>query len=127
MSHPPASHTSVTSYSLILSTINYSYFGPEAMLAYVAGVQRQEIRVGLDCVKHQDMAGSNIGDDHKAPFQNIDGLDEAEKENGFMPNKYRSVQELRSSSKLFGYFGFNFLKQLILKLLLRKFGLVWFG
>ena len=25
------------------------------MLAYVRGVQREEIRVGLDCVKHQDM------------------------------------------------------------------------
>ena len=38
------------------------------MLAYVKGVQRREIREGLDCVKHQDMAGSNIGDDHKEYF-----------------------------------------------------------
>lgn len=38
------------------------------MLAYVRGVQRHEIREGLDCVKHQEMAGSNIGDDHKNYF-----------------------------------------------------------
>merc|ERR1712130_800924 len=44
------------------------YFGAMGMLAYVKGVQRKEIRVGLDCVKHQDMAGSNIGDDHKVYF-----------------------------------------------------------
>ena len=35
------------------------------MLAYVAGVQRKEIREGVACVKHQAMAGSDIGDDHK--------------------------------------------------------------
>ena len=38
------------------------------MLAYVKGVQRKEIREGLACVKHQDMAGSNMGDDHKEYF-----------------------------------------------------------
>jgi isocitrate lyase len=38
------------------------------MLAYVSGVQRQEIRQGIQSVKHQDMAGSNIGDDHKEYF-----------------------------------------------------------
>ena len=38
------------------------------MLAYVRDVQRREIRVGLDCVKHQDMAGTYIGDDHKEYF-----------------------------------------------------------
>jgi isocitrate lyase len=31
------------------------------MLAYVKGVQRQEIRKGVACVKHQRMAGSNLG------------------------------------------------------------------
>ena len=38
------------------------------MLAYVKEVQRKEIRAGLDCVKHQDMAGTYIGDDHKEYF-----------------------------------------------------------
>jgi isocitrate lyase len=32
------------------------------------GVQRQEIRKGVACVKHQRMAGSNLGDDHKTFF-----------------------------------------------------------
>ena len=45
-----------------------NYFGDKGMLAYVQGVQRQEIRRGMDCVKHQDMSGSNIGDDHKGYF-----------------------------------------------------------
>ena len=38
------------------------------MLAYVRGVQRQEIRKGVSCVKHQRMAGSDLGDDHKTFF-----------------------------------------------------------
>ena len=29
------------------------------MLAYVKGVQREEIRIGLDCVKHQDMVSAS--------------------------------------------------------------------
>jgi len=37
-------------------------------LAYVKDVQRQEIRKGVSCVKHQRMAGSNLGDDHKTFF-----------------------------------------------------------
>ena len=44
------------------------YFGEAGMLAYVKGVQRREIRRGLAAVKHQDLAGSNIGDDHKEYF-----------------------------------------------------------
>lgn len=44
------------------------YFGDQGMLAYVRGVQRQEIRRDLAAVKHQDLAGSNIGDDHKEYF-----------------------------------------------------------
>jgi isocitrate lyase len=38
------------------------------MLAYVRDIQRQEIRRGQASVKHQDLAGSNIGDDHKEYF-----------------------------------------------------------
>jgi isocitrate lyase len=60
-----------TYHTAALSTDNLAkgYFGDEGMLAYVAGVQRREIREGIATVKHQDMAGSNIGDDHKEFFQ----------------------------------------------------------
>ena len=34
----------------------------------MGGVQRKEIREGIACVKHQAMAGSDIGDDHKEYF-----------------------------------------------------------
>ena len=44
------------------------YFGEAGMLGYVAGVQRKEIREGIACVKHQNMSGSDIGDDHKEAF-----------------------------------------------------------
>ncbi len=48
--------------------LSEGYFGEAGMLAYVRGVQRREIRRGLAAVKHQDLAGSNIGDDHKEYF-----------------------------------------------------------
>ncbi|MBL8770939.1 MAG: isocitrate lyase [Phenylobacterium sp.] len=59
-----------TYHTAALSTDNLAkaYFGEEGMLGYVLGVQRQEIRVGLPCVKHQNMSGSDIGDDHKEYF-----------------------------------------------------------
>jgi isocitrate lyase len=60
----PTYHTA----ALSTDTLAKGYFGDEAMLAYVAGVQRREIREGLACVKHQNMAGSDIGDDHKDYF-----------------------------------------------------------
>ena len=51
------------------------------MLAYVKEVQRREIRAGLDCVKHQDMAGTYIGDDHKEYFSGQAALKAGGKEN----------------------------------------------
>jgi len=59
-----------TYHTAALSTDNLAkgYFGEEGMLAYVKGVQREEIRQGVATVRHQDMAGSNIGDDHKEFF-----------------------------------------------------------
>ena len=65
-----------TYHTAALSTDNLAkgYFGKEGMLAYVAGVQRQEIRQGIATVKHQDMAGSNIGDDHKEYFSGDQAL-----------------------------------------------------
>ena len=59
-----------TYHTAALSTDNLAkeYFGEAGMLGYVAGVQRKEIRQGIACVKHQHMAGSDMGDDHKEYF-----------------------------------------------------------
>ena len=59
-----------TYHTAALSTDNLAkeYFGDAGMLGYVAGVQRKEIREGIACVKHQNMSGSDIGDDHKEYF-----------------------------------------------------------
>jgi len=59
-----------TYHTAALSTDNLAkeYFGEAGMLGYVKGVQRQEIRQGIACVKHQNMSGSDIGDDHKEYF-----------------------------------------------------------
>merc|ERR1712156_1115095 len=60
----PTYHTAALSTDYLAK----GYFGPEGMLSYVRDVQRQEIRIQLDCVKHQDMAGTYLGDDHKQYF-----------------------------------------------------------
>jgi isocitrate lyase len=59
-----------TYHTAALSTDNLAkeYFGEQGMLGYVLGVQRQEIRNGLPTVRHQNMSGSDIGDDHKEYF-----------------------------------------------------------
>ena len=59
-----------TYHTTALSTDNLAkeYFGNKGMLGYVEGVQRKEIRQGIACVKHQNMAGSDMGDDHKEYF-----------------------------------------------------------
>ena len=59
-----------TYHTAALSTDNLAreYFGEQGMLGYVKGVQRAEIRQGIACVKHQNMSGSDIGDDHKEYF-----------------------------------------------------------
>lgn len=59
-----------TYHTAALSTDNLAkeYFGDQGMLGYVKGVQRKEIREGIACVKHQNMSGSDIGDDHKEAF-----------------------------------------------------------
>ncbi|MCC6925793.1 isocitrate lyase [Novosphingobium sp.] len=59
-----------TYHTAALSTDNLAkeYFGDAGMLGYVKNVQRQEIRQGIACVKHQNMSGSDIGDDHKEYF-----------------------------------------------------------
>jgi isocitrate lyase len=60
----PTYHTT----ALHMNDLSEGYFGDQGMLAYVRNVQRQEIRKGVSCVKHQRMAGSDIGDDHKEFF-----------------------------------------------------------
>jgi isocitrate lyase len=66
----PTYHTT----ALHMHELSKGYFGDEGMLAYVAGVQRKEIREGVACVKHQAMAGSDIGDDHKEIFAGENAL-----------------------------------------------------
>jgi isocitrate lyase len=60
----PTYHTA----ALSTDVLSEGYFGDLGMLAYVRDVQRQEIRKNLASVKHQDLAGSNVGDDHKEYF-----------------------------------------------------------
>ena len=72
-----------TYHTAALSTDNLAreYFGEQGMLGYVAGVQRREIREGIACVKHQNMAGSDIGDDHKEYFAREAALKAAGEDN----------------------------------------------
>ncbi len=72
-----------TYHTAALSTDNLAkqYFGDQGMLGYVEGVQRKEIRQGIACVKHQNMAGSDIGDDHKEYFAGDAALKAGGKEN----------------------------------------------
>ncbi len=60
----PTYHTA----ALSTDALAKEYFGDQGMLGYVLGVQREEIRRGIACVKHQNMSGSDMGDDHKEYF-----------------------------------------------------------
>ncbi|MFT5594818.1 MAG: isocitrate lyase [Oceanicoccus sp.] len=66
----PTYHTT----ALSVDNLAKEYFGAEGMLGYVAGVQRKEIRQGIACVKHQNMSGSDMGDDHKEYFAGENAL-----------------------------------------------------
>ncbi|WP_077338024.1 isocitrate lyase [Pseudocolwellia agarivorans] len=66
----PTYHTT----ALSVDNLAKEYFGDAAMLGYVEGVQRKEIRQGIACVKHQNMSGSDIGDDHKEYFAGENAL-----------------------------------------------------
>lgn len=72
-----------TYHTAALSTDNLAkeYFGDQGMLGYVKGVQRKEIREGIACVKHQNMAGSDMGDDHKEYFAGDAALKAAGEDN----------------------------------------------
>ncbi|MFT5033787.1 MAG: isocitrate lyase [Bermanella sp.] len=73
----PTYHTA----ALSTDTLAKGYFGDDGMLAYAGGVQRREIREGIATVRHQDMAGSNIGDDHKEYFAGEAALKAGGKDN----------------------------------------------
>lgn len=72
-----------TYHTAALSTDNLAkdYFGEQGMLGYVLDVQRKEIREGIACVKHQNMAGSDMGDDHKEYFAGEAALKAGGKDN----------------------------------------------
>ncbi|WP_438354092.1 isocitrate lyase [Microbacterium sp. CJ88] len=73
----PTYHTA----ALSTDDLAKGYFGDEGMLAYVKGVQRREIRGGIATVKHQNMAGSDIGDNHKEYFAGDAALKAGGKDN----------------------------------------------
>jgi isocitrate lyase len=54
--------------ALGVDVLSEGYFGDQGMLAYVLDVQRTEIRRNMNVVKHQEMAGTSIGDNHKEYF-----------------------------------------------------------
>ena len=58
--------------------LSHGYFGEDKMLAYVATVQRREIRRGVSAVKHQHEVGSDLGD----TFKEMVGGDRALKAGG---------------------------------------------
>jgi isocitrate lyase len=72
-----------TYHTAALSTDNLAkeYFGDQGMLGYVKNVQRAEIRQGIACVKHQNMSGSDLGDDHKDYFAGEAALKAGGKDN----------------------------------------------
>ena len=73
----PTYHTA----ALSTDDLAKGYFADEGMLAYVKGVQRREIREGIATVKHQNMAGSDIGDNHKEYFAGDAALKAGGKDN----------------------------------------------
>lgn len=72
-----------TYHTAALSTDNLAkgYFADQGMLAYVRDIQREEIRQGIATVKHQNMAGSDIGDNHKEYFAGEAALKASGKDN----------------------------------------------
>ena len=60
--------------ALGVDTLAEGYFGDNGMLAYVKGVQRTEIRRNMNVVKHQEMAGTTMGDHHKEYFAGDNAL-----------------------------------------------------
>ena len=63
------------------AVLSEGYFGEKGMLAYVKEIQRQEIRREMSSVKHQDLAGSTVGDTHKEYFSGENALKAAGDDN----------------------------------------------
>ena len=82
----PTYHTAALSSDMLAK----NYFSDMGMLAYVQGVQRIEIRTNVACVKHQDMAGTYIGDDHKEYFSGDIALKASGKNNTM--NQFENVE-----------------------------------
>ena len=61
-----------------MNDLSEGYFGDDKMLAYVRGIQREEIRTGVSAVKHQHEVGSDLGD----TFKEMTGGDRALKAGG---------------------------------------------
>lgn len=83
----PTYHTT----ALHMNDLSEGYFGEEGMLAYVKNVQRQEIHKGVSCVKHQRMAGSDLGDDHKTFFTGDKALKAEGEKNTSNQFEYQTV------------------------------------
>ncbi len=83
----PTYHTT----ALHMNDLTEGYYGSEGMLAYVKNVQRAEIRKGVSCVKHQRMAGSDLGDDHKTFFAGDNALKAGGSKN--TSNQFDAVSE----------------------------------
>ncbi|MBO6879715.1 isocitrate lyase [Winogradskyella sp.] len=92
----PTYHTT----ALHMDDLTKDYFGDEGMLAYVRGVQRQEIRKGVSCVKHQRMAGSDLGDDHKTFFAGDKALKAGGEKN--TSNQFKLKPENQKKKKKLG-------------------------
>src|SRR5699024_11719937 len=73
----PTYHTAALSTDELVE----GYFGEEGMLRYARDVQRKEIRRNIATVKHQAMAGSDIGDEHKEYFHGDAALKAAGEDN----------------------------------------------
>ncbi|WP_040252659.1 isocitrate lyase [Psychroserpens mesophilus] len=92
----PTYHTT----ALHMNDLTEGYFGKEGMLAYVKHVQRQEIRKGVASVKHQRMAGSDLGDDHKTFFAEEKALRAGGEKN--TSNQFETSQKKNSIAKELG-------------------------
>ncbi|MCA0153220.1 isocitrate lyase [Winogradskyella vincentii] len=92
----PTYHTT----ALHMNDLTEGYFGDEGMLAYVQGVQRQEIRKKVSCVKHQRMAGSDLGDDHKTFFAGDKALKAGGEKN--TSNQFEDKTEVKKVNQKLG-------------------------
>jgi isocitrate lyase len=79
---PPPDHAADLSHGrAVTDNLAKEYFGDAGHAGLRQGVQRKEIRQGIACVKHQNMSGSDIGDDHKEYFAGEAALKAGGKDN----------------------------------------------